>query len=321
MLSACLLLCLIVLFVGMPSLPHVQAQARATHTFRVKVFIITMFAAEAQHWLENETWPLTFTSPGADNVIHCKREGQCLTITGVDKVNAATSMMAILRDPQFSFRQTYFLTAGTASTSPDRGTLGSTAWARWVVDWDQGFHLLPATVPDIPFGYIAPSTTFPDSTAVFQLNKTLVQLAYRLTAHLKLQDSAAANAERHLYPELARQHPSVVRCDTIAGDNIWVGHKLSQEAQYITGMLTKGEGHNCTYEQEDTAVAGALQRTGHLDHYLSLRAPSAFDQPHPGQSVQEFINAHFRANDIATANLYKVGSTVAHYLLEHKTFS
>jgi purine nucleoside permease len=298
-----------------------HAQAREAHPFHVKVFIITYFAVEAASWLQNQEWPLTFTVRGADNPVRCNDKGECLTITGVGKVNAATSMMAILRDPQFSFGQSYFLTAGTSSTSPNRGTLGSTYWAHWVADWDQGFHLLPVTVPDIPFGYIAPSTAFPDETSVFQLNETLQRLAYRLTAHLKLKDSAAAIAERHLYPGQAKQHPSVVRCDTLAGDNLWAGHRQSQEAEYITKILTKGEGHNCTYEQEDTAVAGALQRTSHLDHYLNLRSPSAFDQPHPGQTVQEFIDAHFRANDIAAANLYKVGSTVANYLLKHQTLS
>lgn len=216
-----------------------------------------------------------------------------------------------------SIRKTYFLTAGTASTSPARGTLGLAAWARWVVDWDQGFHLNSTDVPTNPYGYIPPATTYPDSTAVFHLNEKLVNLAYRLTNKLALQDSSAAQAQRQLYPEQSGQTPHVAQCDTLTGDNIWVGSAFSQAAQYITSQLTNQAGENCTYEQEDTAVVTVLKRFGYLDHYLDLRSGSAFDQPPTGQSAIDFINAHFRANDIATANLYLVGSTVAHYLLDH----
>ncbi len=59
--------------------------------FAVRVFVINMFAAEAKPWLSHGQWPDTFTSPGADNVVHCTPEGLCLTITGVDKANAAAS--------------------------------------------------------------------------------------------------------------------------------------------------------------------------------------------------------------------------------------
>lgn len=314
LLSICLLACLGVAFV--PSSVQAQAQ-RSASPVKVKVFVITMFALEAQKWLAQEHFTQTFSVLGADNPVQCTIQGLCLTITGVDKTNAAASMTAILGDPQFSFQKTYFLTAGTASTSPVRGTLGLAAWANWIVDWDQGFHLNSSDIPNNPYGYIAPSTTYPDSTSVFHLNEKLVELAYSLTAHLSLQDSPAAQAQRQLYPQQPGKYPHVERCDTITGDNIWVGSAFSNEAQYITSQLTNNVGNNCTYEQEDTAVATALKRFGYLDQYLDLRGTSAFDQPHPGQSANDFITAHFRANDIATANLYLVGSTVAHYLLDH----
>ena len=155
---------------------------------------------------------------------------------------------------------------------------------------------------------------------MFQLNPKLVQLAYNLTSHLTLQDSAAAVAERQLYVGTAQanEHPYVAQCDTITGDTIWIGKRLSQEAQYITSLLTNKAGHNCTSEAEDTAVAAVLKRFGHLDHYLNLRAASAFNQPPVGQTLQDFLTAHFRANDIATANLYLVGSTVVQYLLQNQ---
>lgn len=315
LLAACLGLCLIAtLSSGM-----VQARARTGqhyHVFKVKVFIITMFAAEARQWLDHENLDEKFVVPGADNPIYCNKQWLCQTITGVDKSNAAASMSAILADTRFDFRHTYFITAGTASTSPYRGgTLGFTAWANWIVDWDQGYHLLPSDLAGNPYGYIPPKTTFPDSTSVYHLNPTLVNLAYRLTSNLALQDSAAAVADRQLYPGQSSLHPFVGLCDTATGDNIWAGLFFSNLAQHITDLLTNNAGHNCTYEQEDSAVATSLKRFGYLDHYLNLRSASAFDQPYPGQALSDFINTGFRTNDIAAANLYLVGSTVAHYFL------
>jgi purine nucleoside permease len=321
-----LVLGLTVAFASTSLFASAYAQTGLNQPFKAKVFVITTFSTEAQLWLNHQTWPLTFMTPlGGDDhqVVHCNNKGVCLTIIGVDKVNAAASMTAILRDPQLLFdKNSYFLLAGTASTSPyGEGTLGFTAWARWVVDWDQGLHLFPATVPGIPYGYIAPNTTYSDSTAVFDLNEDLVQQAYKVTSHVQLQDSDAAIAERRKYPGQDNQHPFVSVCDTITGDNIWAGTLQAKEAQYITSKLTKGAGKNCTAAQEDTAVAGVLKRFGYLDHFLSLRGASAFDQPYPGQSLQKFVenSSPFRANDIATENLYRVGSTMVNYLVQSQT--
>lgn len=325
MLAVCLSLCLLTTFTS----GLVQAQAnpgkpdKHVRPFTVKVFIITMFAAEAVQWQNNEHFTLVFNVPGADNPVQCNVQGLCLTITGVDKSNAAASMSAILPDKRFNFQNTYFITAGTASTPPlprlpgqEEGTLGFTAWADWIVDWDQGFHQLPGQVSD-PFGYIPPGTNFPDETSVYHLNPNLVSLAFNLTANLTLQDSPAAILERQKYTNTDQpgKKPFVARCDTTAGDNLWKGAFFAGLAQHIMDLLSNNQGHNCTYNQEDTATATSLKRFGHLDHYLDLRSASAFYEPPPGESIQDFINRNFRTNDIAAANLYTVGSTVAHFLM------
>jgi purine nucleoside permease len=135
--------------------------------------------------------------------------------------------------------------------------------------------------------------------------------------------------ERALYGQ-ADRHSSIANCDTITGDNRWAGEIFSNESQFITTSLTGGAGNNCTYEQEDTAVAGALSRfpelSGNqfdpsrgnylLNCYLNLRAPSAFNQPYPGQPLQAFIDAGVRANTMATNNLHLVGFTMVKQLLK-----
>ncbi len=192
----CLGTSLILLLASLPSLNVAHAQTRQMNApFPIGVLIITMFPPERDEWLSHGTWQVVSQPIGSldttDGAVYCQISnsscnGVYLTMTGTDKVNAATSMMAVLRDPTLSFKGTYFLTTGTASTSPSSaGTLGFVAWAHWIVDRDQGTHVIPSTAPDYPFGYQPPNTSFPDNTADFQLNTKLIQQAYDITAGLK----------------------------------------------------------------------------------------------------------------------------------------
>jgi purine nucleoside permease len=304
-----------VLFAASPALSTNSLGAASfggAAAFPVRVLVITMFSLETAPWLQRERLPMTFRAPGAFGPVRCNPTGLCVTTIGEGKSNAAASMMAILLNPQFSFARSYFLTAGIAGTPPAIGTLGFAAWARWVVDWDLGHHLLPQTAPGTPYGYLR----VPTGTNVFRLNGHLANLAYQVTRGLKLVDTAEAAANRTHYPGQAGKHPYVTLCDTVTGDDYWAGQTLSQEAQYITGLWTKGQGRYCTTEMEDTAVATALHRLGYLNRYLDLRTASDFDQPYAGQSVTAALQA-FPGAVPAFANAYLVGSTMEHYLLAH----
>jgi len=351
---------LAILLASMP-LSTVHAQAGTGARFRVKVLIITMFYRERDEWLDNPgqlipgaKWEKVSEPIGPigdeDAAVYClMSNGSCngiyLTMTGTEKVNAATSMMAVLNNPNFSFKGAYFLTTGTASTSPySKGTLGFVAWAHWVADRDQGIHVIPTK--GYPKGYAPPNTTYADNTADFELNEVLVKQAYDLTHDMKLTDESdypppdLSNAqERALYPGQKGRTPFVAMCDTITSDSYIVGSQLSKQTKYITKTVTdtSTSGRYCTMEDEDTAVAGALNRSPngqllgapeHLQCYLNLRAASAFDQPHLGQSVEQFLAPHltpphnpFRANKAALANLLTVGSVVINKLLLQKPCS
>ena len=114
-------------------------------------------------------------------------------------------MTAILADHRLSFKNAYFMTAGIAGTSPSAGTLGFAAWARYVVDWDLGHHLVPRTAPDLPFGFAPLSPA--DYAEVFHLNARLAQTAYRVTRHVRLADSAEADQVRARYAGQAGLKP------------------------------------------------------------------------------------------------------------------
>jgi len=305
------------LVVGGSAVASAGAARPANHLggpYHVRILVLTMFSGEIQPWLEHQKLPVTVQVRGAYGPLHCSTGGLCVTTLGEGKSNAGPSMTAILTDDQLSFGDAYFMTAGIAGTSPSAGTLGFAAWARYVVDWDLGHHLIPRTAPGLPFGY---QPLDPASYAeVFRLNVRLAQTAYRVTRHVRLADSAEAGQVRARYPGQAGIRPFVAMCDTITGDDYWAGRTLSEEAQYIVSLQTHGQGRYCTSEQEDTAVAAALSRFGYLGRYLDLRTASNFDQPYPGQTVEELLQT-FPGYTIATQNAYLVGAAMADYLLTH----
>lgn len=137
-----------------------------------------------------------------------------------------------------------------------------------------------------------------------------------MTRHVRLADSAEADQVRARYPGQAGMKPFIAVCDTIVGDDYWAGATLSKEASYIVAVQTHGQGRYCTAEQEDSAVAAALSRFGYLSRYLDLRTASDFDQPYPGQTVEQLLQT-FPGYSIATQNAYRVGAAMADYLLTH----
>ncbi|WP_405496908.1 purine-nucleoside phosphorylase [Nocardia sp. NBC_00511] len=279
----------------------------------VGVLVITMFDPENAVWLQHEQLPTTVEVPGAFKPVRCNTDRLCVAETGQGKANAATTMMAILGSDKFDFSHAYFLTAGIGGTPPGQGTLGGAAWARWVVDFDLGNHLEPATAPDVPFGY-RPVEDY--NTAVYQLDPTLVDKAFELTRGVPLADSPQAVAERSHYPGQEARTPAVMKCDTMTGDDYFAGKSISDTAAYIMTLRTKGDGTYCTTQMEDNATATALKAHGYLNRYLSLRTMSNFDQPYPGQSVTDLLDTTSGGFDIALQNQYTLGKTVATNLLK-----
>ncbi|MEV6773759.1 purine nucleoside permease [Nocardia sp. NPDC051030] len=280
----------------------------------VGVLVITMFDPENEVWLKREQLPTTVEVPGAFKPVRCNSDKLCVAETGQGKANAATTMMAILGSDKFDFSHAYFLTSGIAGTPPDQGTLGGAAWARWVVDFDLGNHLDPAEAPGIPFGF-RPVGDY--NTGAYHLNETLVDKAYELTREATLADSPEAAAERAHYPGQEGRTPSVMKCDTMTGDDFYSGKFLSDTARYIMGVRTKDQGVYCSTQMEDNATATALNAHGYLNRYLSLRTLSNFDQPYPGQSVVDHIDHSTAGFQLALDNAYTLARPVAEYLIKN----
>jgi purine nucleoside permease len=305
-----------------------HAQTSAAVPRPLKVLIISMFEPEAAPWIE----PLKLTEkipvPGllADSpALRCNADDVCLLLAGMGHANVAASTMAVTLDPRFDLRRTYFLIAGIAGIDPARGTIGTAAWARYLVDFGIAHELDAREMPKgWKTGYYGIMTKGPGEkpkleyhTEVARLDEALLQKALALSRDVKLADSAKARTYRARYKTApANQPPRVIQCDTLGGDTWWHGDKLGEHARAWTKLLTDGKGVYCTTQQEDNATYNALERAAtagkvDLKRLAVLRTGSNFDRPHPGQSAHASLLASTTGASggfvPATQNLYIAG--------------
>jgi len=319
---------------GVRAVAATSAQDAGPAPRLVKVLILTMFDREAIPWTQAMPFSDTIAVPGlsADYpVVRCTPSGLCIVTTGMGHTNAAASTMAVVLSKRFDLSRTYFLVAGIAGIDPNVGTIGAATWARYLVDygiaheidaremppaWKAGYFGIHAAAPDVK-----PELNY--RTEVFQLDETLLQKALSLSANVKLEDNDTARAYRAQYTEAAaRRPPSVLQCDTAAGDTYWHGKVLGEWATRWTQVLTDGKGRYCTTQQEDNATYEALKRgaaAGLLDlrRVAVLRTASNFDRPHEGQSAYDSLRSTSGGFAAATKNLLIAGRPLVDDIVGH----
>ncbi|QBR01670.1 purine-nucleoside phosphorylase [Paraburkholderia pallida] len=323
-----------------PALTHATdtfAQDEATpHGRPIKVMIISMFGPEGQVWLDHlGPWQdITVAGLSPDYpTVHCNRQDICVMTTGMGHANAAASIMALTFSPRFDLRHTYFMVAGIAGIDPLQGTVGSAAWANWLVDfgiqWEIDGREIP---PGWNTGYLGINTTGPTQkppldyrTEVFQLNPALSNAAFALSRNVTLSDNAQAQAARAKYNYApANRPPTVIQCDTLAGDTWWSGTDIGERARQWTKIMTDGKGTYCTTQQEDNATFEALTRAASahrvdLNRVAVLRAGSDFDRPYAGQSsADNLLNYASQGGfTIAIDNLFLAGNPLVQDIVKH----
>jgi purine nucleoside permease len=207
-------------------------------------------------------------------------------------------------DPRFDLTRAYWLVAGIAGINPDRGSLASAASPEWVVDgdlareidareippsWKTGYLPLRGSVP-----YQQPRTS--NEGEVYHLDPGLVDWAFRLTEHVRLDDSEAMQAARNRYASAnARRPPLVMKGDTLSSATFWHGALLNQWATDWVKYHTGGAGDFVTTAMEDTGTLQSLTllaKAGRADlnRVLVLRTASNFDLPPPGVSPAENLS-------------------------------
>ncbi|KQR76707.1 purine nucleoside permease [Burkholderia sp. Leaf177] len=302
----------------------------------VKVMIVSMFGPEGQVWLDKLGPWKTIRVPGLSPdypVVHCNRQEICVMTTGMGHTNAAASLMALTFSDKFDLRRTYFMIAGIAGIDPIQGTVGSAAWAKYLVDFGIQWELDAREKPDSwPSGFLGINTKSPSEkppldyrTEVFQLNPALADAAFALSKNVVLSDSAEAQAARAKFNYApANRPPKVIQCDTLAGDTWWSGKYIGERARDWTKLLTDGKGTYCTTQQEDNATYEALKRAASahkvdLNRVAAVRAGSDFDRPYEGQSASDNLLNYAAQGGFSPAieNLYRAGNPLVQDIATH----
>lgn len=133
-------------------------EAASSEPLKVKAVIVTMFDAgddvmagpgEFQRWAEREDLKIVYPLPHAFHDVFANEQGLIATVTGIGTAKAAASIMALGLDPRFDLTKAYWLVAGIAGIDPEDASLGSAAWAEWVVDGDLACEIDAREIPPI----------------------------------------------------------------------------------------------------------------------------------------------------------------------------
>ena len=250
-------------------------------------------------------------------------------VTGM-RARARESVAALILDPRLDLsRHAYWIVAGIAGIDPRAGSIGSAAWARWVVDADAIYEQDDREIPaDWPNGLWSLQTDRPgvkgaapgSSGMVWKLNPGLVAWAYGLTRDIVLPDSDQLRAVRAKYPSepAAQQPPKVFLGDALGTTRFWHGARRTQWARDWVKLWTDGDGTFAMTACEEQGILDVLDifaREGRVDlnRVLVLRTASNYSR----EGDSEPPDLRFAPGGAASAFEadYRVGSPVVKALV------
>lgn len=312
----------------------------------VRVVIVTMFEigkdsgdapGEFQFWKERRHLDTRIPFPQSYHDLWYNPKTRVLgMVTGMGSIRSATATLALGLDQRFDLSHAYWLVAGIAGVDPAQASVGSAAWARYLVDGDLAHEIDPREIPaDWKTGYFplhskGPGDATPLDAAdgeMFELNPALQDWAYGLTRDMVLPDSPAlaeARAPYAGYPA-AQRAPFVLKGDNLAAMTFWHGKLMTQWAHDWVNFWTRGKGKFVTSAMEETGTFQSLtylDRIGRADRnrVMVLRAASNFTMPPPGVAPADYLlreNQGYAGMAAALESLYTVGGKVVDELLAH----
>jgi len=307
----------------------------------VKVVVVTMFErgedsgddpGEFQYWVEREKLDQVYKFPQGNRDIRMNAAGVLGTVTGQGTAKAAAHIMALGLDPRFDLRKAYWIVAGIAGVNPAAASLGSAAWAEWIVDgdlareidareipagWDTGFIPLGGSKPYDPPGRV------PGPGEAYHLNPALTDWAFQLTQGVRLDATQAMRTSRESYSQPnARRAPFVLKGDVLSASTFWHGALMDRWANAWVKYETGGKGNFVMTAMEDSGTMQALTflaNAGRVDRerILVLRTASNFDQQAAGKTAAESLASGVIAFLPAIEAAWRVGSPVVHELTSH----
>ena len=315
-----------------------------TAPWPIRAVIVTTFEigadtgdvpGEFQLWVEREHLDEVLPFPGGVHPLRTNRDHTVLgMVSGTTLVNATASLMALGLDSRFDLTHAYLLINGIAGVDPADASIGSAAWARFVVG-DPARYIDPREAPaEWPYGFFPSGATAPDPATipatpwqrpiVYPLNAGLAAWAYAQTSRLALGDDpkvAAFRAGFTGYPNALRP-PFVLLGDTFASDTYWHGTVMTRYAKDWVRLYTHGQGNFVMTEMEDAGFMEAIGRLSAMhrvdtNRVLVLRTGSNYSMPRPGHTAVESVTAPYIGTRLAVESAWLCGSTVLHWLQAH----
>lgn len=329
-----------------PALPAVEP-------IPVKVIVVANFEpgedtgdapGEFQLWAEREKLTEVIPIKGALHPLRRNAQGlygMCWGSPGSLVGGVAEQLMALLVDPRFDFSKTYWLFTGISGVDPQVASVGSAAWARWVVQgdtlrefddrevgkWPYGLFAIgakaPNSLPDNPDSFAGMTDAGKLSMAV-KLNPGLAQWAFDMTRDVPIPDSPELQKARAVWKGFpnAQRPPFVLMGETLGSVRYWHGPSRTQWARDWVKLWTGGKGRFVMTNMESQSLAGAMliaSRQGLVDpdRVLVLRTASNPSTPPPGNDVIASVGDEGPGQIVAYEANYRVGAPVVHALLDH----
>ena len=328
----------------LPLIASCAGRLNTDQPIAVKVVVVTMFeigeltgdkAGEFQLWKERRNLNQRFPFHGYKDLYYNEDSGILGIITGIGTARAAAAIMALGMDTRFDLSKSYWLIVGIAGFDPADASIGSAAWAEYLVDGDLSYEIDAREIPaDWDFGYFARYTRMPfdpdkpDPTGeMYHLNANLVDWAYQLTKDIDLGDdeSLLEVRERYTEHEMARKPPFVLKGDNIASLTFWHGKILNEWANRWVHYWTEGKGEFVSAAMEDTGTylsLSWLHKIGRADknRVMVLRTASNYTMQPPGVTAVENLlkeNEGYGGLGVAIETAYIVGSRVVDEILNN----
>jgi len=329
-------LAVLLLFLAVTAAPALSAPA--PRPIPVKVVVLTTFEfgadtgdapGEFQHWVEN--YPLTRSKvvPGIERPVRYSSDGVLGVVTGM-RARPREALAALISGGQFDVSHAYWIVAGIAGVDPKTGSIGSAAWARWVVDGDPLFEMDEREIPaEWPWGLYALGVHEPgrkgnaagSSGMAWRLDPALVDWAYGLTRDLALPDNDKLQAARSAYPSEpeALKPPHVFLGDALGAVRFWHGERRTAWARDWMRIWTDGQGVLAMSDCEDQGVLDVLTiygAQGKVDprRVLVLRTASNYTREPDG--AQPVLRAFTPGGSAAAFEAaWLTGAPVVHALI------
>ena len=332
--SKILFLGLVILFLNI----SVMAQEAA---IPIKVLILPKFEVaqmygdfpgEAQYYYEAflmDSDEYEIRGPSGKNKLYVK-DGIAMYVTGMGKVNAALSTMAVLSDSRFDFSEAYVLSTGCAGSAVEYSVMGDVFLVTAVIDFDLGHHADSREMLD-------PSreTWFHDSNydddAYFELDPDLMNRVYELIKDIEPETTEKTRNYMNAAFEgadWAVRDPMVLRGTTVTSDNYWKGIYDHQNALLMVETYGAPDPFALT-EMEEISVTAAVKRMGMADRLIILRDSVNMDVFVLGNSPESLWDPNhqnFIASDdniesadifpVAMENNFRAGALIIQAILD-----